>query len=65
MPKVDRNSVTLELSWALDSSTLRINTVKQMSILIESVYSLVKSQVLQAVQGGPRYDFGLRYNFFW
>jgi TonB-dependent receptor len=28
------------------------------------VYSLVKSQVLQAVQGGPRYDFGLRYNFF-
>ena len=28
------------------------------------VYSLVKSQVLQAVLGGPRYDFGLRYNFF-
>jgi len=28
------------------------------------VYSLTKSQVLQAVQGGPRYDFGLRYNFF-
>jgi len=28
------------------------------------VYGLTKSQVLQAVQGGPRYDFGLRYNFF-
>lgn len=28
------------------------------------VYSLTKSQVLQAVQGGSRYDFGLRYNFF-
>jgi TonB-dependent receptor len=28
------------------------------------VYSLTKRQVLQAVQGGARYDFGLRYNFF-
>jgi TonB-dependent receptor len=28
------------------------------------VYGLSKQQVLQAVQGGPRYDFGLRYNFF-
>ena len=28
------------------------------------VYSLTKTQVLQAVQGGSRYDFGLRYNFF-
>ena len=28
------------------------------------VYSLTKRQVLQAVQGGSRYDFGLRYNFF-
>jgi TonB-dependent receptor len=28
------------------------------------VYGLTKQQVLQAVQGGPRYDFGLRYNFF-
>lgn len=28
------------------------------------VYGLTKRQVLQAVQGGPRYDFGLRYNFF-
>ncbi|MDH3568276.1 MAG: TonB-dependent receptor, partial [Desulfobacteraceae bacterium] len=28
------------------------------------VYSLREDQVLQAVQGGPRYDFGLRYNFF-
>ena len=27
------------------------------------VYGLTKRQVLQAVQGGPRYDFGLRYNF--
>ena len=28
------------------------------------VYGLSESQVLQAVQGGPRYDFGLRYNLF-
>jgi TonB-dependent receptor len=28
------------------------------------VYGLTERQVLQAVQGGPRYDFGLRYNFF-
>jgi TonB-dependent receptor len=28
------------------------------------VYGLTKLQTLQAVQGGPRYDFGLRYNFF-
>ena len=28
------------------------------------VYGLTKTQVLQAVQGGPRYDFGLRYTFF-
>jgi TonB-dependent receptor len=28
------------------------------------VYSLTKAQVLRAVQGGPRYDLGLRYNFF-
>ena len=28
------------------------------------VYGLTKQQVLQAVQGGSRYDFGLRYNFF-
>ncbi|MCH9693539.1 MAG: TonB-dependent receptor [Gammaproteobacteria bacterium] len=28
------------------------------------LYGLSKAQVLQAVQGGPRYDFGLRYNFF-
>ena len=27
------------------------------------VYSLTKAQVLQAVQGGPRYDFAVRYNF--
>jgi len=27
------------------------------------VYGLSESQVLQAVQGGPRYDFGARYNF--
>ncbi len=27
------------------------------------VYSLTKQQVMQAVQGGPRYDFGVRYNF--
>ncbi len=27
------------------------------------VYGLTEDQVLQAVQGGPRYDFGLRYNF--
>jgi TonB-dependent receptor len=27
------------------------------------VYSLTKAQVLQAVQTGPRYDFGFRYNF--
>ena len=27
------------------------------------VYSLTEEQVLQAVQLGPRYDFGLRYNF--
>jgi len=27
------------------------------------VYSLTKRQVLQAVQGGPRYDLGVRYNF--
>jgi TonB-dependent receptor len=27
------------------------------------VYSLTKRQVLQAVQTGPRYDFGFRYNF--
>ena len=27
------------------------------------LYGLTKRQVLQAVQGGPRYDFGLRYNF--
>lgn len=28
------------------------------------VYGLTKRHVLQAIQGGPRYDFGLRYNFF-
>jgi len=28
------------------------------------VYGLSELQVLQAVQGGPRYDFGLRYNFY-
>jgi len=28
------------------------------------VYGLTERQVLQAVQGGPRYDFGLRYTFF-
>ena len=28
------------------------------------VYGLTEQQTLQAVQGGPRYDFGLRYNFF-
>ena len=28
------------------------------------VYGLTELQVLQAIQGGPRYDFGLRYNFF-
>ncbi len=28
------------------------------------IYGLTELQVLQAVQGGPRYDFGLRYNFF-
>jgi TonB-dependent receptor len=28
------------------------------------VYGLTERQVLQAVQGGSRYDFGLRYNFF-
>lgn len=27
------------------------------------VYSLTKRQVLQAVQGGPRYDLGFRYDF--
>jgi TonB-dependent receptor len=27
------------------------------------VYSLTEAQVLQAVQTGPRYDFGFRYNF--
>ena len=27
------------------------------------LYGLSERQVLQAVQGGPRYDFGLRYNF--
>ena len=27
------------------------------------VYGLNQNQVLQAVQGGPRYDFGLRYHF--
>jgi TonB-dependent receptor len=27
------------------------------------VYSLTERQVLQAVQTGPRYDFGFRYNF--
>ena len=27
------------------------------------VYSLTQRQVLQAVQTGPRYDFGFRYNF--
>ena len=27
------------------------------------VYGLTERQVLQAVQGGPRYDFGARYNF--
>jgi TonB-dependent receptor len=27
------------------------------------VYSLTKRQVLQAIQGGPRYDLGVRYNF--
>ncbi len=27
------------------------------------VYGLTKRQVLQAVQGGPRYDIGLRYHF--
>ena len=27
------------------------------------VYSLTKRQVLRAVQGGPRYDLGVRYNF--
>jgi len=28
------------------------------------VYGLTEQQVLQAVQGGSRYDFGLRYNFY-
>ncbi len=28
------------------------------------VYGLTERQVLQAVQGGPRYALGLRYNFF-
>jgi TonB-dependent receptor len=28
------------------------------------VYGLDERQVLQAYQGGPRYDFGLRYNFY-
>jgi len=28
------------------------------------IYGLTELQVLQAIQGGPRYDFGLRYNFF-
>ena len=28
------------------------------------VYGLTEDQVLQAIQGGSRYDFGLRYNFF-
>jgi TonB-dependent receptor len=27
------------------------------------VYGLTKRQVLQAVQGGPRYDIGIRYTF--
>jgi outer membrane receptor protein involved in Fe transport len=27
------------------------------------VYGLTERQVLQAVQLGPRFDFGLRYNF--
>jgi hypothetical protein len=27
------------------------------------VYSLTERQVLQAVQTGPRYDIGFRYNF--
>jgi TonB-dependent receptor len=29
----------------------------------QHVYGLTERQVLQAVQLGPRYDFGLRYNF--
>ena len=28
------------------------------------IYGLSENQVLQSVQGGTRYDFGLRYNFF-
>jgi TonB-dependent receptor len=28
------------------------------------VYGLTERQVLQAIQWGPRYDFGVRYNFF-
>ena len=28
------------------------------------IYGLTERQVLQAVQGGSRYDFGLRYTFF-
>ena len=29
----------------------------------QHLYGLTERQVLQAVQLGPRYDFGLRYNF--
>ncbi len=48
---------------ATDNLTLRFSGLN-LTNETRHVYSLTRRQTLQAVQGGSRYDFGLRYNFF-
>jgi TonB-dependent receptor len=45
-----------------DSATLYFSGLNLTNETVH-VYSLTKRQVLQAVQTGPRFDFGFRYNF--
>ena len=48
--------------YATDSLTLYFSGLN-LTNETRHVYGLTEQQVLQAVQIGPRYDFGLRYNF--